>query len=204
MPYTTEVAKAVDGYTARTIPVHASLEARQVVLSAPEMRALLGDAQLIAVGNCECRRKRHNCAAPLDVCLSLNEAAQEMLAHGGSRPISLEEALDVLRCSHEAGLVHLAYRQGDGQVSAVCSCCSCCCWFLDALKRFNYRDAIAESGFVAAFDSELCNDCGRCAERCQFAAWSAAPVALDAGRCLGCGLCVSTCPTGAISFVARR
>jgi hypothetical protein len=203
MPYSSEVAKAVDGYTARTIPVHAALEARQVVLSAPEMRALLGEAQLIAVGNCECRQKRLNCAAPLDVCLSLNEAAQEMLAHAGSRRVSLEEALDVLRRSHEAGLVHLAFRQGDRQVSVVCSCCSCCCWFLDALKRFSYHDAIAESGFVAAFDAELCNDCGRCVERCQFAAWSTAPIAYDAGRCFGCGVCVSTCPTGAITFVAR-
>ena len=88
MPYTTEVAKAVDGYTARTIPVHASLEARQVVLSAPEMRALLGDAQLIAVGNCECRQKRRNCAAPLDVCLSLNGVRRKCLhtpAHDPSR-----------------------------------------------------------------------------------------------------------------------
>ncbi len=204
MPYTPEVAKAVDGYTARVIPVHASVEARQVVLSAPEMQALLGNAQLIAVGNCECRQKKHNCAAPLDVCLSLNEAAQEMLAHSDWRRVSLEEALDVLRRSHQAGLVHLALRQGDGQVNTVCSCCSCCCGFLGALKRFSYHDAIAESGFVAAFDAGLCSDCGRCLERCQFAAWSTAPVALNVGRCFGCGLCVSTCPTGAISLVARQ
>lgn len=206
-----EVVEAVDHYTARTIPVHVSIDAKQTVLSEPEMKTLLSQASQIALGPCDCRSKQKNCDAPVEACLSVNQwAAEEMLAHAGWRIVTLAEALDVLRRSHEAGLVHLAYRQRDQEISQVCSCCSCCCWFLNALKRFDYHDAIAESAYVAAYDPTLCSGCGVCVGRCQFDAWtedhqtaSGNGVAFAPTRCFGCGLCVSTCPTGAISFIER-
>lgn len=209
-----EVAQAVDRYTARTIPVHASVQGKQVVLSEPEMEALLAGAQLIALGNCDCRQKQGQCDAPLEVCISLNGWAQEMIMRGNSRPVSLPEALDALRRSHQVGLVHLAYRQGEEEVGQVCSCCSCCCWFLNVLKCFDYHDAIAESAFIAAFEPALCNGCGVCLGRCQFGAWErrnpfsgrkrvSSGVHFNPARCFGCGLCVSACPTGAVSLVER-
>jgi len=205
-----EVAEAVDHYTARIIPVHVSIQAEQTILSEPEIEALLSKARCIALGPCDCRQKHGNCDVSVETCLSVNEwAAEEMLAHAGWRIITLPEALDVLRRSHEAGLVHLTYRQRDQEISQICSCCSCCCWFLKALQNYDYHDAIAESFFMATFDRSLCNGCGVCVQRCQFDAWTEDPealegrVSLEASRCFGCGLCVSTCPTGAISFVER-
>ena len=112
------LSAAVDHYTARTIPVHVSIDAKQTVLSEPEMEALLVQASQIALGPCECRVKRGNCDALVEMCLSVNQwAAEEMLAHTGWRIVTLSEALDVLRRSHEAGLVHLAYRQRDQGIS---------------------------------------------------------------------------------------
>lgn len=208
-PY--EVAEAVDHYTARIIPVHVAIQAKQTILSLPEMEALLSNAQRIALGPCDCRQKHGNCDAPVEACLSVGKwAAQEMLAHAGWRIITLSEALDVLRRSHEAGLVHLTYQQRDQEISQVCSCCSCCCWFLKALKTYDYHDAIAESSFIATFDPYLCNGCGACVERCQFDAWvesrtaSGNGVSFDPARCFGCGLCVSTCTASAISLVERE
>ena len=209
MADSSEVARAVDGYTARTISVRTSLQARQVILSQPEMEALLSSAKLIALGICDCRQEQKKCDGPLEVCISLDEAAQQVIARGGARSVSLVEALDVLQRSHAAGLVHLALRQGDQAVNQVCSCCSCCCWFLNQLKRFDYHDAIAESEFVAAFHQAQCNGCAVCIERCQFGAWrvneiaGGTAVAFDAAACFGCGLCVSTCPTGAITLAPR-
>jgi ferredoxin len=209
MPYTSEVARAVDGYTARTISVRTSLQARQVVLSQAEMEALLSSAKLVALGICDCRQEQKRCDGPLEVCISLDEAAQQVIARRGARSVSLAEALDALRRSHEAGLVHLAFRQGDEAVSQVCSCCSCCCWFLNQLKHFDYHDAIAESEYIAAFDRAECNGCAECIDRCQFGAWTARKLAgekavqFDAASCFGCGLCVSTCPTGAITLAPR-
>jgi len=207
MSYTPEeVAEAVDHYTARTIPVHVSVQATQVVLSQPEMEALLASAECIALAECECRLDERKCYAPLDVCLSLGKSARKDIAEGRARPISLSEALDTLCRSHQAGLVHLAYRrEGSDATEVVCSCCSCCCWFLNELKRFDYHDALAESAFAAAFDPALCNGCDVCLERCPFQAWERVDgvIHLRPTGCFGCGLCVTTCPTGAISLVER-
>ena len=201
-----EVSEAVDHYTARTIPVYVELHARETVLSEPEMEALLREARVLGLGPCGCREKHRNCDAPLEVCISVNGCAEETIERGRARAVTLEEALEALRRSHEAGLVHLAYRQRDEDVSLVCSCCSCCCFFLTALKRFDYHDAVIESAYVASYDPIRCSRCGACIGRCPFEAWtrtSDEKIAFDPSRCFGCGLCVSACPTGAISFVER-
>lgn len=204
-----EVAQAVDRYTAETIPVHASLRVKETVFSQPEVERLLAESRLVALGVCGCRKEKKKCAGPLDVCITLNEAAEEAIARGTARAVRLPQALSALHRSHEAGLVHLAYRQGDEGVSVLCSCCSCCCWFLNALKRFDYHDAIAESAFVARFDEAQCAGCRTCVNRCPFGAWEGSKthsekVSFSAARCFGCGLCASTCPTGAISLVGRE
>lgn len=204
-----EVTEAVEHYTARTIPVHVNIQARETVLSEPEMEVLLCGAWILALGPCGCREKKGNCDAPVETCISLNEWAEGMIERGRSRAVTLEEALEVLRRSHEAGLVHLAYRQREQEISLVCSCCSCCCFFLTALKRFDYHDALVESAYVASYDPARCRNCGKCVERCPFEAWTETSgparkrISFDPSRCFGCGLCVSTCPTGAISFVER-
>ena len=207
MSYTREqVADAVDHYTASTIPMHLSVQASQVVLSQPEMELLLSNADRIGLADCECRLERQKCGAPLDVCLSLGETARKLIAEGHARPISISGALGVLRRSHQAGLVHLAYRkEGSDDIEAVCSCCACCCWFLTELQRFDYHHALAESAFVAVFDPARCDGCGICAERCPFQAWERMDGAalFDQERCFGCGLCVTACPVHAISLVKR-
>ena len=137
----------------------------------------------------------------------LGEMAEIVLENGKRSEMTSEEALVALRASHEAGLVHLAYRKPGEETTVFCSCCSCCCWFLNALKRFDYHDAIVESSHVAKQDGERCIGCGACVERCPFDAWAAARngdrPSLNPDKCFGCGVCVSGCPVGAISFVPR-
>jgi len=203
-----DVAEAVQHYTATTIPVHVEVAVDQVVLNFQEAEALLRRANSIALGPCDCRTKHHRCDAPVNVCLTLNEAssrATETLE--GFQCASVDEAMDALRASHEAGLVHLALRKPGLETTIFCSCCSCCCWFLTALKRFDYHDAIVESSHVAKQDVERCVGCGQCVDRCPFQAWiqeqDSPQPSLRGDRCFGCGVCVSRCPTGAISFVPR-
>ncbi len=202
------VAEAVSHYVARTIPVHVEIDARQAVLNLSEAEEVLRGASAVALGPCRCRQKSGGCDAPVDVCLTLNETSVEAVAkREGFRYVSVGEALTTLRASHEAGLVHLAYRKQGGELVAFCSCCTCCCFFLSALRQFDYHDAIAEASHAAAHDPARCIGCETCLGRCPFGAWSAGPSggkpSLSTERCFGCGLCVSTCPAGAIAFVPR-
>jgi Pyruvate/2-oxoacid:ferredoxin oxidoreductase delta subunit len=202
------VAKAVDQYTATTIPVHVDVDMKQAVLNLEEAERLLCMAETIALGPCGCRKEKGDCDLPLDVCLTLDEdsdlAAEEW---EGFRHVSVDEALAALRVSHEAGLVHLVYRKPGVEATIFCSCCSCCCWFLNALKQYDYHDAIVESSHVAEHDVTACVACEACVARCPFDAWSAVanggkPV-LNPEKCFGCGLCTSSCPSGVISLVPR-
>jgi len=203
-----DVAEAVQHYTATTIPVHVEVALDQTVLNYREAEALLRRARLIALGPCECRTKHQRCAAPVNVCLTLNEASSHATQTSeGFRPAAVDEALAALRASHEAGLVHLAYRKPGLETTIFCSCCPCCCWFLTALARFDYHDAIVESSHIAVQDGERCVGCGQCMDRCPFQAWiqeqDSPQISLRSDSCFGCGVCVSRCPTGAIAFVPR-
>lgn len=202
------VAEIVDGYVATTIPVHVDIDVEPSVLSEPEAEEILRGAETIALGLCACRKGAGNCAAPLDTCLVIDEDVEEMKSAGyeGFRVVSLDDAIAALRASHEGGLVHMAYRKGDGRVTQFCSCCSCCCWFLNELKDYDYHEAIIESNYVAQHDTERCVGCGLCIDRCHFDAWKsngAGKPHLAVEKCFGCGVCVTTCPSNAISLVER-
>ena len=203
-----DVAESVDHYAATTIPVHVEVDVRQTVLYLEEAERILREADSIALGPCTCREENRNCDAPVETCLALNQKQEDLAKESrGFKPITVERALETLRASHKAGLVHLAYRKPGKEITEFCSCCSCCCWFLNALKRYDYHDAIVESSHVAEQDVERCIACGACVERCPFEAWSPAQnggkPSLALEKCFGCGVCVSGCPVGAISLAPR-
>jgi electron transport complex protein RnfB len=196
-----------DTYLGQTIPVHVELQSTQVILAQPEMRALLAQAEIIALGDCGCRKEAAVCDHPLDVCLAVDNEAREEIKKHGWREISIADAVSVLERSHRAGLVHIAYRKPGEPVTMVCSCCTCACSPLRQLKGRDYHELVTESAYVAALDASVCVGCQTCTQRCPFGAFSACSgsdaATFYAKNCFGCGLCVSTCPTGAISFVKR-
>ena len=124
---------------------------------------------------CFCREKRHNCDAPSDVCIYFDERAElalnsEDFEWRNPKRVEVDVALDALKRSHEAGLVHMAYAYGDDEINLICSCCSCCCEVLSGILRFGLAPHLLSSDRVSVTDAELYNDCGDCAERCQFGA----------------------------------
>lgn len=194
--------------TAVTIPVNVAIKGEHKVLDLSKVMSLLKDADLIAISDCGCRRDRKNCDAPVDVCISLDEEAKAMLKDRryNSRIATLQEAIDALRRSHEAGLVHMAYvMKGDDQPTVICSCCSCCCHTLSGLIRFGIAKHIVTADLISETDFTLCANCGACIERCQFGARKMIDGRLtyNSEQCFGCGLCVSTCPQGAIKLGER-
>ncbi len=196
----------VERMTAVTVPVNISIHGQQTVLDLATIENLLRDAEVIALEDCGCRAKRHKCSAPLDVCISLDDKAREIMKQGARR-ISLAQALVVLQRSHRAGLVHMAFTfEGKEKPEVVCSCCSCCCHSLSALIRFGMPDAVVASDYKAQQSYDTCNSCGTCVQRCQFKARqldSENRLVFNPAKCFGCGLCLSTCPTKSISLAKR-
>lgn len=200
-----ELRKNAKDMVAVTVPVNQRIEGNQKILDFAVAEKLLRSARIISLADCGCRTEMKKCDAPLDVCICMDKKAEDLIKNGDGKAVSAEQALDALRRSHEAGLVHLAFtNRGDERPFIICSCCSCCCQTLSSLLRYNIP-AVAESSHVAFQDSEKCDDCGVCVERCQFSARRLidGKLTFDKDKCFGCGLCVTTCPNEAISLVER-
>jgi ferredoxin len=200
--------------SAVTIPVNVEIEAEHCVLNLEKVKEYLSKAHLIVLLDCGCRTFRHNCDAPLNTCIIMNDYAGSILKREKSkslnpRKVVMEEALDALARSHEAGLVHMAYASGKDQdpdqVNVICSCCSCCCAIFSAVLRFGLAPHLLTSETISAADISKCKGCGVCAERCPFGAREIVEGSLVFKHelCFGCGLCVSTCPTIAIKLIDK-
>ena len=201
-----ELRGYAESMTAVTVPVNIRIEGKQKILNLAAAENHLKVAHVISLGSCGCRKRINKCDAPLDVCLCLDEKAEAAIKSGEAQAVSVDQALDALKRSHEAGLVHLTFTErGDGQPLIICSCCSCCCHALSSLLRFNIP-MVAESDYIAYQDPEKCLDCGICVERCQFRArrLDQRKLVFDKERCFGCGLCITTCPNDAIHLTKRN
>lgn len=195
--------------TAVTVPVNVAIRAEHRVLDLTRMEEILRGAERIVLQDCGCKVDKANCDAPRDVCLSIDGAADFEQESGRYNPreIDLDEALDALRRSHEAGLVHMAYTmEGDDRPTIICSCCPCCCHTLSGLLRFGIAKHVITSDMVSQTDPKACDDSGTCAERCVFGARRMVDgkLSYDPEECFGCGLCVSTCPNSAITLVGKN
>jgi Pyruvate/2-oxoacid:ferredoxin oxidoreductase delta subunit len=195
-----------------TIPVDVEIKGEHKVYNFHEVEAILRDADLIVLQDCRCRSARRNCGAPLHTCIFLNERAKSRLNSASrieknARKASLEEALEALRMSYDAGLVLMAYtREEEIKPTTICNCCSCCCQTLSALLRYGMAPAVLKSNNISEVRSESCINCMKCVDRCHFGARSIVDEKMfyDASKCFGCGLCVNTCPTQAIRLVERK
>jgi Pyruvate/2-oxoacid:ferredoxin oxidoreductase delta subunit len=202
----TELREYTRKYKAITIPVQVEIRGTQRVLNLTEVQRILANAELIALGECYCRKKVKRCNSPLDTCLSLDKKAEDLITRGLAVKVDLERAVRTLKHAHENGLVHVTYAiAGKEKPEYICSCCSCCCHSLSGLIRFGMINAVASSEYIASNNTQSCINCGKCVQRCPFKARTLqdGKMRFDKTRCFGCGLCVTTCPEGAISLVLR-
>ncbi len=194
--------------SAVTVPVEVEIHADLRVLHLGAMEKILRNAKKIALTECGCRKDRKNCKNTISGCIDLDELAEKALKGRNENGATPEEALEAMRKSHKAGLVHMAYtfRKDPEKVTKICSCCSCCCQTLSGLIRFGLAKHVIPAGVIAVDNNELCTNCGVCVKRCQFEARK-----MDDGKmtynpelCFGCGLCISTCRPGAIRLESRQ
>ncbi len=188
----------------RVVPVQESLSGLMEIQPYDELRKIMESQKTIVVADCICRKKSrvlgHPCKKPMENCFVFGAMGEYYVENGMGRKIALEEALEILRKSEEAGLVPSPANAQ--KVGGMCSCCGCCCGVLKAIKLHNHPSNLVKSNYFAQVDQDLCSGCETCMERCQMEAiymdddWAA----VDLKRCIGCGLCVTTCPTKALSL----
>jgi len=175
-----------------------------------QLGAILEEAKSFGVRDCICRVQRsligHGCDHPVENCLvfSHRENALDGAEEEGVRPISREEALQILKEARDSGLVHTV-NNVQGRHWYICNCCTCCCGILRGVSEFGILNAVARSTFCSHVDDALCTGCGECVERCPFDALALVDdvCQVDAMRCMGCGQCVLVCPTEALRLEPR-
>lgn len=177
---------------------------------------LVESASAVGVSLCACRHKASHlgkaCERPQRSCLSLNYAAEVLARNGLAERITHDEGMRILQESKEAGMA----QTGDNvqrKVSYICNCCSCCCGMMQAIKTFDFRNAIVTSNWIMAVDTNQCKGCGKCAEACVVNAITI--VKEDQGGkkkkwavcneklCLGCGVCHTACKFGGVTMRPR-
>lgn len=186
-------------FSSKVVPVNESLQAQQWVIPTEQAFEILRNANSVALQNCLCRIHYSRCDKPLEVCFLLNKIAEEFIAKGMARQISLSEATEVLCKANENGLVHLSFYMPDQEIFALCSCCSCCCHDLQLMQLCDRKDIVVRSDYSAHTDISICINCGKCIERCIFGAriFEEGQMLYNPDACFGCGLCVTMCPVQA-------
>jgi len=191
---------------AKVLPIpEAVMEPVTIILPYETAINILEKAKSISIRNCECRLTYKNCDKPLRTCLAINEFSNELVERGAAQEIPVDEAAKVLKIANEHGLIQQALYTDwlKGEVFDICSCCPCCCIYLRAFINYGIKHHIAKSELVAKVDSDKCDGCGKCLDRCVFQARK-----IEDGKsfvikenCFGCGLCTTTCPAGASKLV---
>jgi len=195
----------------RYVPVGKAIKADlQAVFPVQLMEHVIAKTRRIAVAHCPCRVSYRlvgrECEHPIEVCLKFDELADFVLDRGLARELSKEEALDVIRVTEEAGLVHFV-DNAEGEIKHNCNCCGCACWNVGNIRRRRIpRDAIMATYFMRGTDSGECTGCGECAEICPVDAvhMSDGVPIIDREWCIGCGVCATVCPTDAAVLHVRE
>ncbi len=179
---------------------------------------LVEQASFVVRMPCACRTATRNCHDPIEVCLMLGEGVNggpaegervldpaQMVSMPRMQPISVDEAIQVLKTSEKAGLVHTTMNfQEDSWL--MCNCCSHACVGLRGITQLDIPHAVAPSSYWAVVDEDLCTGCGACIERCQVDAIEQRDdliVEIDYERCLGCGICSYVCAPEALRLQER-
>ena len=193
----------------RTIPVQRSINMEHKVTTYDQVREIINNTEgRIAVTSCMCREGAKSRGEPckvtsrVETCMIFGDWAEHFIKLG-TREISREEALDIIRQNEEDGLVLQPTNYQN--LDFLCSCCGCCCGVLRIQKTLPNPAANWAHNFYAKVDMEMCTSCGICAEKCQVNAATideqngCAMINLD--RCIGCGNCVANCPSDAVQLV---
>ena len=115
-------------------------------LSLQEAERIVDLAKSVAIGPCSCREEFHNCINPVMSEIVLSSGSSKVYADRKDefRPVSKEEAKNILRQARKNNLVQSIMRCGENYY-AICSCCTCCCVPLRLRNKFGIGRALVRN-----------------------------------------------------------
>ena len=194
----------------QVIPIESEIEGEHQTLSYERVSNIIENSQSFMVMDCICKKEKalmgEPCDKPMAVCTAFAPIPGLFDNSPIGRPMTKEEAYELLKMTEEEGLVHMTWNVQSGHYF-ICNCCGCCCGVLRGINELGVKAwDVVNSNYYAQIDPDLCTACGVCAdERCQVHAIEEGDEAYEVvpEKCIGCGLCVTTCPTEAISLVKK-
>ena len=207
----------VSGTMSRIIPARLAIDSNpnikpEDILPEEDIHAMLrekGSKEIIAVSDCDCRVRAHQCDRPVVNCFEFGKYAEFNLNQSSSlKVVSIEEAIAISDEAERGGLLKSGgLRKENGGV--LCHCCDCCCNVMGATIRSGNAHLLRNpSRYRARVDAESCIGCQECIDRCFFDAIEMKKVdgskklkaVVDEEKCMGCGLCVLGCEQQALIF----
>ncbi|HEY43539.1 MAG TPA: 4Fe-4S binding protein [Anaerolineae bacterium] len=191
----------------KTIQVGEKIEDPRAVLPFDVVSEMVRNEHVMAVADCYCRRTKtilgEGCDCPTETCMYFNELAALQINAGRARIIDADEAIQILKMTADAGLVH-SVSNCEGHISCICNCCIHACGIMKSMAQGG-RNAGGVSRYEVVYSGEDCNQCGICVEVCPMDAMTLnEDLHVDEERCIGCGVCVYKCPTESLSMTWRE
>jgi Pyruvate/2-oxoacid:ferredoxin oxidoreductase delta subunit len=194
----------------RVITVDRVVKAGNKIHTYDQVKSYIEKYDPLAVSTCFCRHEgklideSNDCGKPNDVCMQFGMGAQFVIDRKMGRKIDKDEALEILKKTEEAGLVHATMNRQE--IEFLCNCCSCHCMILKTALAQPKPGVALNSGFRPEWDADACTACETCIDRCPTDSLTLGdedvPV-VNLDRCIGCGVCATGCPSGAIGLVER-
>ena len=180
------------------------LHTNSLIFPLKDIEEIISSATHLYVDPCPCRLVAGDeaCDAPLFVCMRINNSARIRKDQVGSKGLSRDDALKIMRNARKHGLVFSLESCIQPYQYNICSCCDDCC--IAMRMRYDYKLDIYNSGpYVPDISADTCNACGICADACPVHALSVTSdgPATNLKDCLGCGICSEVCPENSIRMV---
>ena len=191
----------------RTIPIEQSVLPEHHISTYDDVTKIIDNVDgPITIFNCICKQEMDLLGKPCnitdmrDTCMAFGNFAKGFMELGVGREVNKSEVMEYLQKFQELGLILQPNNSRDS--AFICACCGDCCQVLQMVKKFPRPADYFTTNFHAIVDSEACDGCNTCVERCQMEALSLINniSTVDYDRCIGCGNCVVTCESSAIKL----